>query len=146
MDANAHWVHGGVNAPRMLCSTEIQSSLNQSCQNYSTWTKCLSEKHNSSSISIFHCQKVESLQKTWEKVLFCSQMLEAVTLLSYDMLIKTKRATEVLHSSEKQCLTVLLQAALCRSSRKPLALKCCWMLFWPLENGPEINSWSRTAF
>lgn len=135
---------GAPKASRMLYGAEIQSSLSQSCQNYSTWTECSSEKHNSCQHQHFPLPKgwrfTTKLGKKKKKRPFGSQVLEAVTLLSYDMPIETESHTSsARQSGDKQCLTVSLQAV----PRKPLGLKCCWMLPWPLQNGPEIYSRSR---
>ena len=139
---------GEMKAPRMSYGTEIQSSLSQSCQNYSTWTEHFSEKHNS-------CQHQHfPLPKGWR---FTTKLKKKAVLLPdawgyYTAQLwhahrdKKSHRSSAHQSSDKQCLTVSLQAALCRTSGKPLVLKCCWMLPWPLQNSSEIYSWSRMAF
>lgn len=148
MQTRTEWM-GGMKAPGMLYGTEIQISLSRSCQNYSIWTKCSSEKHNS-------CQHQHfPLPKGWR---FTTKLKKKKgTLLSdawgchtaqqwHSHWDKKSHRSSAEQSGDKQCLTVSLQAVLCRTSRKPLGLKCCWMLPWPLQNRPEIYSWSRMAF
>lgn len=89
----------------------------------------------SASISIFHCQKVTGSKL--KKMPFGSQTLRAVTLLSYNMPMQSKRGAEVLHgkiatSSAWQCLYKPCCAGL-------LGFKCCWMLWWPLQNGLKFT-------
>lgn len=81
----------GMKTPRMSYGTETQNSLSQSCQSYSTWIECSSETHNSCQHQHFPLPKAEGSQRNLKKRSFFSQTLEAVTLLSYDMPIETKR-------------------------------------------------------